>query len=222
MTKKTIIACGSIKTELEYIKRVYDADVKLIFMPQDFHRTPQKMAAMLQHNIDKEAEKAQQIVLGYGLCSNGTAGLEAPETGLIIPRIHDCITMYLGSRERYKEAEKQYPGTYFLTKHWIDNEFDPLGLVNNEYTERVGYDMAVEAMETELKNYKHIAFINTPGIEAEKYRKIAHQNAEFFNKTFIELKGDDTYFKKILTGPYDPENFVILKHNETSNLKQFL
>ncbi|MFO8054523.1 MAG: DUF1638 domain-containing protein, partial [Bacteroidales bacterium] len=137
--KKTIIACSSIKAELEKL-HAGRKDVHLVFNPQSWHRLPEKLSEMLQEKIDHVAGESEAIVLGYGLCSKATANLKAPDTGLYIPKVHDCISIYLGGNEIYEKLSRKYPGTYFLTKNWIDNKKDPLGLINNEYQERVGYD----------------------------------------------------------------------------------
>lgn len=218
---KTIIACHSIKTELENVHN-NQQDIKLGFMPQFLHRSPEKLTVRLQETIDKEAEFTNTIVLGYGLCSNGTAGLKAPSTGLIIPKIHDCITLYLGGERNYSRLFYQYPGTYFLTPNWIDNKKDPLGLVENEYKQRVGFDMAKEAMETEIKNYNYIAFINNKSEHENYYRQRTQENAEYFNKDFVEFEGSMDLLTKIVEGPYDNENFVKVNPNEFSKQSQFL
>src|SRR6056297_2478403 len=167
---RTIIACGSIKPELEKLAHHRD-DVKIRTMPQNLHRTPHKMKDLIQKVIQKAEGENDQIVLGYGLCSNGVVGIEAPKQGLYIPRVHDCIALYLGSRDKYQRIFSKNPGTYHLTKSWIDNQKDPLGLVENEYTERVGREFAEEAMNTEIRNYKYISFVNTGAGDDEKYRK---------------------------------------------------
>jgi len=221
---RTIIACGGIESEIKAVQKRYAFNVKLISMPQNLHRNPEKMTDLLQDKINQESDEGNTVVLGYGLCSGGTAGLFAPENGLIMPKLHDCISMYLGDKEEYNKIFKKYRGTYFLTKQWIDNQLDPLGLVNNEYTERVGPEMAKEAMETELKNYNYIAFIDTPGSESEKnkYIEVAKENAKVFEKQFIEIKGSDRFFKKLLDGQYDSKGFLKYKLKEISNQNHFL
>jgi len=217
----TIIACSSIRTELEELAP-RDGSVKLRFLPLHLHRQPRKLRTVLQYTIDEVAGESREIVLGYGLCSNAAAELLAPETGLIIPKVHDCIAMYLGGNEAYQRAFRQYPGTYFLTKSWIDNRKDPLGLIRNEYKVRVGSAMAQEAMETEIRNYRHIAYINTIDKHAVQYRQHARENARFFNKQYIELKGNPALFHKMLSGPRNETDFVHLPPNTRSHQHQFL
>ncbi|MFP3859426.1 MAG: DUF1638 domain-containing protein [Bacteroidales bacterium] len=218
---KTVIACRSIKPELERMKEG-EENLKVKYLPQNLHRTPDKLREMLQNVINKFEKESDIMVLGYGLCSNGIVGVRAPQQGLYIPRTHDCIAFYLGSRENYKNIFGKHPGTYHLTKSWIDNKKDPLGLVENEYTERVGRELAEETMKAEIKNYEFISYVNTNVGDDEKYRKRARENADFFNKKFIEYNGSADYFKKIIYGPYDTQDFVFVKPNDKVNQKEFL
>lgn len=217
---KAIIACGSIQPELD--KLCDKQEVKTYYLPQNLHRTPQKMANAIQDIIKKIPADIEKVILGYGLCSNGIVGVEAPAQGLYIPKIHDCIALYLGSRKKYNEIFKNHPGTYHLTQSWIENEKDPLGLLQNEYTERVGREMAEEAMQHEIKNYEHISYINTGTGDVEKNRQRAKENAKYFGKTFIEYKGTNQYFKKILEGPYQNDDFVYIEPHQKVKQIQFL
>jgi len=37
-----------------------------------------------------------------------------------VPRVDDCIAIFLGSRAAYADQCHQEPGTYYLTKGWIE------------------------------------------------------------------------------------------------------
>lgn len=218
---KRIIACGSIKPELDKLAG-QQPGVSIRYMPQNLHRLPEKLTRLLQKAIDETDDTFQQIVLGYGLCSNGIVGLRAPRQGLYIPHVHDCITFYLGSRDAYHKVFSKKPGTYHLTRSWIDNQTDPLGLMRNEYTRRVGSEMAEEAIRTEIRNYRYISFLDTEGSGNEYYRARARENAEYFNKEFIEYKGSDAFFKKILFGPYQHPDFIYISAGDIVKQKDFL
>ncbi len=219
---KLIIACGSLKADLQGFGN-QDPSVHLHFMPQNLHRYPDKMREELQQAIDyyDREEPDKIIVLGYGLCSNGVAGLLAGRNGLYIPRVHDCISLYLGGVERYHAHFSSRPGTYYLTRSWIENAKDPLGLMENEYKERVGAELAKETIEWELKNYEYICYID-PGTENSVfYRDRAKENAKVLGKKYLEIKGSDDFFRKIVYGPYNSKDFVFVEPNQTSNYKNF-
>lgn len=216
-----IIACGSIRPELEKAKGAEDS-VRIITLPQNLHRAPHKMSGVIQKALDQVTGEADKVILGYGLCSNGIVGVEAPSQGLYIPRAHDCITFYLGSRQRYHEIFSKHPGTYHLTRSWIENKTDPLGLLENEYTRRVGREMAEETIQTEIRNYEYISFVDTGTGDSEKYREQAKRNAEYFNKKYIEYPGSDDYFRKMIFGPYDTSDFIYIKPYQEVKQSEFL
>jgi len=59
------------------------------------------------------ARRHDAIVLAHGLCGEATAGLRAGSIPLVVPRSHDCITIFLGSRDRYTTEFTGNPGTYW-------------------------------------------------------------------------------------------------------------
>jgi hypothetical protein len=192
-----IVACSIMRTELEEVLRGA-AGVEVRYLEQALHRTPHLMTGRIQTEIDAVSSYAGRTVLGYGLCSNGVAGVVAGHQGIIIPKCHDCIALFLGSRAAYDELFNKHPGTYYLTPGWIEEKKDPLGTVQDEYTRRVGYETAVWAMREELKHYTHIAMISSGLTDIETYRQRAKENAEFFGKQYIEIKGNLDYFRKMV------------------------
>lgn len=203
-----IVACRVMEPELEKA-RDQDSRVEIRYLDQGLHRTPEKMAGLIQPQVDEAAQNAVRIVLGYGLCSNGIVGVKAGPQGLLIPSCHDCIAFFLGSPGAYGKAFEERPGTYYLTPGWVSERKDPLGIVEDDYTARVGREMAVWAMEEELKHYTHIALINTDIGDLGPLRERAMENAHFFKKKYKEVQGNLTFFRKLIHGPYEDDFFFI-------------
>lgn len=63
-------------------------------------------------------------MIGYGLCGRGTVGVVARDVPLAIPRVHDCIALFLGSDARHREQFAKHPGTYYVSAGWVE-EKDP-------------------------------------------------------------------------------------------------
>lgn len=97
------------------------------WMDIKLHNTPKKLAAALQERIDAIAEPSN-VVVGYGLCGNGLVGVRSGPHTLIVPRMHDCVAIFLGSHQRYLERFFASANTYYLTKGWIDARDEPLRL----------------------------------------------------------------------------------------------
>ena len=115
--KRRVIACATVIEEM------------LAFLPEDLpyevldfglHLRPQNLKNVLQAKIEEASQNADVLLLGYGLCSMAIVGLKAATATLVIPRVDDCIAIFLGSGEAYKQQAKKEPGTYYLTKGWIE------------------------------------------------------------------------------------------------------
>src|SRR5512137_2941225 len=119
-----VIACATVMEEL---RPHLPPETSVRQLDFGLHRHPEKLKERLQQEID-EAPAGHTILLGYGLCGGGAEGLRAEHNRLVIPRVHDCIALFLGSREAHQAQTAQEVGTYYLTKGWltIDGD-DPLG-----------------------------------------------------------------------------------------------
>ncbi|MDR2724930.1 MAG: DUF1638 domain-containing protein [Candidatus Adiutrix sp.] len=202
--RRAIIACSIMKTELEAVADGRSVD--LYYLEQGLHSTPQAMPLRIQEKIDELAPlNHERICLGYGLCSNGILGVSGRISPLTTPRCHDCIALFLGSNQRYREMFRKNPGTYYLTTGWIAESDDPLTAVEGRYAERLGLKKARRAMELELANYTHFCFIDNGLGDRAAVRARTLENCRAFQKQYAEVQGDLAYFRS-LAAPEIPEN----------------
>jgi hypothetical protein len=218
--RRIVIACRVMEPELTKVLAEGGEEVEVLYLDQALHRTPAKLLGQLQEKIDQVAQSASRIVLGYGLCSNGVVGVTARQQGVIIPRCHDCIALFLGSPSRYQEVFRQKPGTYYLTPGWIAEKKDPLGILE-ENAAKFDQETAEWVMEEELKHYTHIALIDTGVEEMAPLRARAMENAEILKKRYEEIPGSLEYFRQIVSGPYNDDKFLCLKLGEAFTQEMF-
>jgi hypothetical protein len=217
-----LVACQIMEPELERL-RAERPHVEVRYLEQSLHRTPQKMPERVQAVVDEAADRAERIVLGYGLCSNGILGVQARGQELIVPRCHDCIGFFLGSPEAHRREMDAHPGTYYLTPGWVAERKDPLGIIEDDYVKRVGREMAEWAMREELKHYTRIALINTGVGDIEPLRSRAQENARFFGMIYEEIHGGSLdYFAKLMDGPYPAAEFLRLQPGEAVRQEMFM
>ena len=221
MIKTVVVACAVMEPELNAAKDG-NGHAEIRYLDQGLHRTPDKMAAKVQGEIDAASEYADRIVLGYGLCSNGIVGVKAPKQGLIVPRCHDCISFFLGSPALYMEYFHARPGTYYLTPGWIAERKDPKGIMEEDYMPKFGPETALWVIKEELKHYTHISLINNGIGELSSLRARAKENAEMFEMEYEEIQGTLDFFRKLLTGPYPEDEFLHLKPGEEIKQALFL
>jgi hypothetical protein len=216
-----VIACRVMEPELDQALAAGGDEVEILYLDQGLHRTPAKLLGLVQEKIDQVAQTASRIVLGYGLCSNGMVGVTARQQGLLIPRCHDCISLFLGSPSRYQELFREKPGTYYLTPGWIKEKKDPLGIME-VYVPRYGQEMAKWVIEEEFKHYTHIALIDTGVKVMAHIRARAMENAAVLKKQYEEIPGSLDYFSELLRGPYTEEKFLHLRLGDQVKQEMFI
>jgi hypothetical protein len=211
-----VLACATVIEEM--LQHMPD---DMAYEVQDFglHIRPESLKRVLQEAIDAASAKYGTIILGYGLCSQAVVGLQARNCTLIVPRVDDCIALFLGSGKAYLEQQRAEPGTYYLTKGWIEVG-DTLLDEYDRSVERYGQKRAERIMEVMLKNYTRLAFIDTGQHDQERYRAYAHNVADQFSLRYEEIPGSDALVRKMLYGPWD-EDFVIAQPGDTITYMDF-
>lgn len=216
--RQLVLACAVLERE---IRQFQNGGTEFKFFDFGLHRTPQNMVNALQTEIDQASKEGyDRVILGYGLCSNGVVGIIARDVPLVIPRVHDCITFFLGSVGSYTEESSRHPGTYYLTPGWIDKGQTPITKFES-YAQSYGEETAKWVLHEEMKNYTRILFIDTGVCEIESYRDIARQNAEFLGISYQEVKGSPTFFKELLMGPLE-KDFLIIEKGQSIQQEMFL
>jgi hypothetical protein len=214
--RRRVIACATV---IEEMTNWLPDDVSYEVLDFGLHLNPEKLRGVLQSKIDESSEGVDVLLLGYGLCSMAVVGLQARNTYLVIPRVDDCIGIFLGSSAAYKEQAKKEPGTYYLTKGWIevgDTPFEEHKQLINKY----GETRASRMTQLLLKNYRRLAFINTGQYEIEHFRRYAQQTAQDFDLRFEEIAGSPALVQKMVNGPWD-EEFLVVSPGETVKYSDF-
>jgi hypothetical protein len=214
--RTTIIACATV---IEEMLPHLAPGVSYRVLDFGLHIRPEALKRALQEAIDAAAESAEAIVLGYGLCSQAVVGLNANGCTLVVPRVDDCIAIFLGSDRAYREQQGAEPGTYYLTKGWIEVS-DTLLDEYERTVERYGQQRADRMMQVMLKNYTRLAFIDTGQHEQERYREYARGTAEKLGLRYEEIPGSDALIIKTLNGPWD-DDFVVAYPGETITYLDF-
>ena len=211
-----MIACATV---IEEMLPFLPADVPHEVLDFGLHINPAELKKVLQEKIDEASQSADVLLLGYGLCSMAVVGLKATTATLVIPRTDDCIAIFLGSCNAYKEQAKKEPGTYYLTKGWIEVGTTPFE-EHKLLIEKFGEAKAERMTKLMLKNYKRLAFINTGQYEIDRYRTYAQKTAEKFELRFEEIDGSSALVMKTVFGPWD-EEFVVVSPGETISYQDF-
>jgi hypothetical protein len=213
---RKIIACATVVEEL---RRMGIPEEDLTELDFGLHVFPEKLRESLQQQIDVQSGDGD-IVLGYGLCSNAVVGLCSESHRLIVPRIDDCISLFLGSKKEYLRRLKEEPGTYFLTKGWIEASDLPY----YEYlrlADKYGEEKAMRVVKAMLANYTRMVLINTGNYHLDECRDTVRGMAEVLELRYEEIPGSNRMLKMMLEGDWNSE-FIVVEPGEEITLSHFL
>ncbi|MBN1886682.1 MAG: DUF1638 domain-containing protein [Thermoflexales bacterium] len=211
-----VLACATV---MEEILPLLPEDVTYQVLDFGLHLNPANLKRALQEAVDATAGKADELILGYGLCSMAVIGLRATACTLVVPRVDDCIAIFLGSSHAYRQQARAEPGTYYLTKGWLevgDTPFSDYDRLADKYDPQ----KADRLIRQTIKNYTRLALIDTGHDGLERYREQTRQLAARWDLRFEEIPGSDALVRKMLFGPWD-EDFVLVPPGESVRHEHF-
>jgi Protein of unknown function (DUF1638) len=202
----------------------HSIDIELVRI--GLHDRPKDLRSQLQAMIDAvPAEKYDAVLLAYGLCGQATAGLAARQAPLVMPRAHDCITLFLGSRERYRQQFEGNPGTYWYSQDYIERRdsasltlsmgsgvTDNIQAEYDSYVEKYGKDNAdylMEVMGGWSSHYNRAVFIDLEVGDASSVEAQARAEAQRRGWTFEHLPGDIGLIRRLVMGEWDDDFLVV-------------
>jgi len=172
---------------------------EVTFMDYGLHRVPSQMTGTLQEHLDA-IEEPSLVVLGYGLCGNGLKGLRAGKHTLLVPRVDDCIALLLGSYRTYMREFQATPGTYYLSKGWLESGSHPLKEYK-EYLPKYGSKEAMWLMDQQYQHYERLVLVAHDPADLEAYRPQAQEVARFCERwgmRYEEVLGSDAYVRRLV------------------------
>jgi hypothetical protein len=210
--KCKVLACATV---IEEMLPLIPPLMKYEVLEFGLHTDPKMLKRALQEAVDSSENSAAYIILGYGLCSQAVVGLRSEKSTLVLPRVDDCIGLFLGSMDGYRQQLRQAPGTYYLTKGWLnagDTPFDEYDRLEKLY----GPEKARGILSQMFKNYTRLALINTGQYRLDEYREKARSTAQKFDLQYEEVPGSDSLLRAMLYGPWDDRLIVVPPGNTIS------
>ncbi|MBC8585900.1 DUF1638 domain-containing protein [Youxingia wuxianensis] len=107
--KLSLLACSPLQP---YLSRLLDNcpnQVDVTYLPQEKLCAQEQLFTAIKEYIDGVRD-SDGIILTTGVCGMETFALQAGEVPLIIPRVHNCISLILGNADHYRAMFEKYSG----------------------------------------------------------------------------------------------------------------
>ena len=210
------IGCAVLAIDMKHSAKKLGIDIDYKFLEAGLHNNPKLLKEKLQTAIDEISATSlcDRIIIGYGICGKGTIGIQSRGVPLTIPKVHDCVALFLGGDQAYKREFKKYPGTYYLSAGWCEEKTEPMSqrkqwayfgdkkLNFNDLVEQHGKDAARETFDflnSWQKNYQRVALIETGAKTSPRYEKLALEMANEYKWKYDKIKGGQALIEKMIT-----------------------
>jgi len=199
--------------------------VDIELLPMLAHNEPDRLRQDLQSAIDKAGqfpEVYDKVIMAYGLCGNAAAGLTS-SIPLIIPRMHDCCAMFMGSKEAFTKVFGHRLSTRWRSCGYVERGRD----IEGDY--KLHPDFLKLAAEYDEDNAEYIwetmhppaesneaVYIELEGFEyGDTKGKYINQMEQTPDCQIEVVSGDAGWFKRLINGPWDEKDFLeLLPGNE--------
>ncbi|MEG1858779.1 MAG: DUF1638 domain-containing protein [Christensenellaceae bacterium] len=229
MQRLKMIACKALYREISLLTAKSENFVDVTYLRQGLHDTPSLLHKALQYEIDKidagddiytyhsqyEEKEFDAILLGYGMCSNGVAGLSSKKYQIVVPKTDDCIALFMGSYEKYMQCFKQKSGTYWYTPSWIENAHTPSKQTDEAVYQKYVADYGEENAEYLMNeacltaNYSRCGYIKWNELPFPQYEQYTKDAAAYYGWDYEEVVGSDLVLRDFIDGKWD-ERFLVV------------
>ena len=214
--KRLLIACETIRDEVEMAIQRTGAELETVWMSNLLHDSPERLKNALQEEIDKAEANYDELLFAYGNCGNGLLGLKSEKATLIIPRYGDCIDILLCEKEN---LERIRTSTYFLTQGWLKGEKS----LDKEYQhnlEKYGESRAKRVMNIMFKNYKNLMLIDTGAYDLAEHLPRVNDIGELIGLEVVVDQGSISPLEKLVAGTWN-EDFCIIPPGQITTHHDF-
>lgn len=224
-----LIGCRVLTRELEVVAARSPHSLEVEILTMGLHDLGAGMRSHLQERIDAaDGSGYDALLLAYGLCGRGTEGLRARSMPLVLPRVHDCIGILMGNRQKYQEYFEGHPGVYYRSPGWIEFQSPGQWLqpaqasAKNVLGERRTREELVaqygeengnylfEQFRAYRRHYSGLTYISTGVASDDGSRTQARAEAEREGWAFDEVRGSVALLERLVQGDWDSADFLVV------------
>lgn len=202
-----VLCCNTLEDELGLVLAEVGPDYEVVWLEAGYHNRPAKFRDQINEILGGLGE-TERVILALGHCGGAVRDLDPRPFELIVPRADDCLSLLLGSLDARQRASKQ-AATYFLTAGWLRHTENLITSFHRD-AEHFGRERAEMVYRIMLKHYRRFGFIDTGAYRLEDQNGRVRPLTDLLDIKVERLPGDLSWLRRLLTGPWDEERFIIV------------
>ncbi len=197
--KRLLIACETLRNELELALENTNEKIEVAWMPNRLHERPERLNRALQEKINEVEADYDTLLFAYGKCGNGLVGLKSDKATMVIPQFEDCIAILLAHKCQLGQIRTN---TYFLTPGWLKGE-KSLEVEYQAIMAKYGEKKTKKIYEIMFKSYQKLMLIDTKAYQIEPWLDRVNQIGQILGLDVVIDDGNITILEKLLKGDWD-------------------
>jgi hypothetical protein len=217
-TETYIVACETLKPELTWVMNARQCEYPIAWVESGKHVWPDKLRGYIQERIDAIPSSYKRILLVFGFCGNSMVGIKARTQTLVLPRVADCIPLFLGS-----QAVRGSYGvnTYFFTEGYLHSETSFITEFD-ACLKKYGKKRGTSLIKQMLEHYKTVAVIDTGTYNVPAVAAEVRPFAEALDLSVSIIPGNLRLFDALLAGEWNQDEFLVVPPGDTITLNDSL
>ena len=211
-----IISCRTVENELRLALERTNTQYPVLYMEAGLHLRPDDLRKTLQSMLDR-IENVDAVLMSYGFCGKGLMGIHSDRFKIVVPRVHDCISLLIGSAA---ERNRHGADVYFLTSGWVDQELSLVGEFEKALS-RYGEERGMRVFRRAMQHYTKLTTIDTGAYDVSTIAPRVRTVAEKMNWQCDQVPGSIRFFEKLVTGDWDQE-FIVLAPGQEITLEDIM
>ncbi len=208
--------CGIVATS----RHIVDPE----FLELAAHEDSERLRSLVQDAVDRaEGKGYSAVLLAYGLCGNGLAGIRARSIPLVLPRAHDCCTLLLGSSSAFVAEFGESLSAPWSSVGYLERSADYMRRSDDGKANGFGLEYAELVEKYGEDNAEYLWTTLHPEVEEQVQRFIdldetaqlgraglVRKAAESEGRSFRLIRGDSMLLRALVEGPWSDDRFLVV------------
>jgi len=197
MTRIGVVACESMRTELEQIIKDEPDVVAKRYIEFGSHVYPEKLRHEVAEAIEEIKNSCDVVIVGFGFCQSLRNLSQLVSAPILMAKNEDCISILL-TADKYRQELKKEAGTYFMTPGWCEHGLDGVkrDLHVDEVAKQAGTDPD-RLLQLLFKNYTRVLYVDTGTRNARECERMAEDVAKKLKVKFETTTGSLNTLKEL-------------------------